>query len=81
MRYIRYEEKSYGGVLTISRPRALNALNSQVLEELEEALKNLEGKNLKCLVITRNIMDNNIVVHSTSTKHPLSEFFKTAMMK
>ena len=52
MRYIRYEEKSYGGVLTISRPRALNALNSQVLEELEEALKNLEGKNLKCLVIT-----------------------------
>lgn len=52
MKHIRYEQKKYGGVLTICRPQALNALNSQILTELEEILENLTGQNLKCLVIT-----------------------------
>ena len=38
MEYIVYEQKGSYAVITISREKALNALNSQVLEELNEAL-------------------------------------------
>ncbi len=52
MENIVYQEKGYGGVIKIARPQALNALNSQILGELEEVLKNLEKNDLGCLVIT-----------------------------
>lgn len=35
MEFITYEQDGYVGIVTITRERALNALNSQVLEELE----------------------------------------------
>ena len=35
MEFITYEQDGFVGVVTINRPQALNALNSQVLEELE----------------------------------------------
>lgn len=39
--------------LTIDRPKALNALNAQVVQELYEALKFIEtSKNLRALIIT-----------------------------
>jgi enoyl-CoA hydratase len=38
MEFITYEQDGYVGVITINRPKALNALNSQVLEELDAAL-------------------------------------------
>ena len=37
MEYVIYEVKDMVGVITINREKALNALNSQVLEELNEA--------------------------------------------
>lgn len=43
------------GVLTIHRPDALNALNSQVLEELSDVVSLMERKTaseLRCLIIT-----------------------------
>lgn len=52
MENIVYQENGYGGVIKITRPQALNALNSQILEELEEVLKSIEKNNLGCLVIT-----------------------------
>ena len=36
MEFITYEQEGFVGILTINRPKALNALNSQVLDELNE---------------------------------------------
>ena len=38
MEFIVYEEEGALGVITISREKALNALNSQVLDELDATL-------------------------------------------
>ena len=38
MEFILYEQKGATGIITINRERALNALNSTVLEELDATL-------------------------------------------
>ena len=38
MEFITYEQDGFVGIITINRPKALNALNSQVLDELDAAL-------------------------------------------
>lgn len=35
MEFVTYEAEGAVGIITINRPKALNALNSQVLEELD----------------------------------------------
>jgi enoyl-CoA hydratase len=52
MEYIVYEQKGQVGILTISRERALNALNSQVLDELNEALDAIDLNEVRCLILT-----------------------------
>lgn len=37
MNYITYEQEGFVGIITINRPKALNALNSEVLKELDAA--------------------------------------------
>ena len=50
---IRYEKTDRIGVLTISRPAALNALNSLELGEINAAIAEVEAdKDLGCLIIT-----------------------------
>lgn len=50
---IRYEKNEEIGVLTISRPKALNALNSTVIGELEQVLCEIEGDaDIRALIIT-----------------------------
>ena len=50
--FIKYEEDGSTGILTINRPKALNALNSQVLEELDKTLDNININKVKALIIT-----------------------------
>ena len=51
--YLQFELSSSVGVLTINRSHALNALNSEVLEELESFAKQAEEKKeLSVLIIT-----------------------------
>ena len=38
MEFIIYEAVGQIGIITINRPKALNALNSQVLRELDKVL-------------------------------------------
>ncbi len=39
-------------VLTINRPKALNALNSQVLDELDKTLDSIDTNKIRALIIT-----------------------------
>lgn len=55
MKFSTLEFKREGtvGILTINRPQALNALNTQVIHDLQTFLKLLhKEKNLRCLVLT-----------------------------
>lgn len=52
MEYILYEQKGQYAILTINREKALNALNSQVLEELDAALDTVNLDEVRCLILT-----------------------------
>lgn len=50
---INYEEQDRMGILTINKPEVLNALDTQVLVELDQALTEIEGKkSIGALIIT-----------------------------
>ena len=52
MEFINYEVEDMVGVITINRPKALNALNSQVLDELNETLDSVDVNTVRALVLT-----------------------------
>ncbi len=52
MEFINYEVESAVAVLTINRPKALNALNSAVLDELNAALDAIDLNEVRALIIT-----------------------------
>ena len=52
MAFIQYEVKDMIAVLTIDRPKALNALNSAVLDELDAAISAIDLNTVRALVIT-----------------------------
>ena len=52
MDYILYEQKGQTGIITINREKALNALNSQVLDELNATLDAVNLDEVRCLIIT-----------------------------
>lgn len=52
MEFITYEQEGYVGILTINRPKALNALNSQVLDELNEVLDSININETRAVVLT-----------------------------
>nr|WP_308627707.1 enoyl-CoA hydratase-related protein [uncultured Eisenbergiella sp.] len=52
MEYIVYEQKGSYAVITISREKALNALNSQVLDELDKTLDGVNLEEVRCLILT-----------------------------
>ena len=50
---LRYEKQENIGILTINRPEALNALNSTVIGDLEQAITEVEkDAELGALIIT-----------------------------
>ena len=53
MPFVELEQKGHVGLITINRPEVLNALNLQVLKELDTMLDEVEGnKDIYVLVIT-----------------------------
>lgn len=52
MEFVLYEVKGQVGIITINREKALNALNSAVLEDLNTALDGVDLNEIRCLIIT-----------------------------
>ena len=52
MEFITYEQEEFVGIITINRPKALNALNSSVLDELDKTLDNIDINTTRCLILT-----------------------------
>ena len=52
MDYILYEVNGAVGTITINREKALNALNSQVLDELNATLDAVDLDKVRCLILT-----------------------------
>lgn len=47
------ETEDHVGIVTLNRPKALNALNAQLLSELSDALKVMQADhNVRCIIIT-----------------------------
>ena len=83
MAFIQYEVQGNVAVLTIDRPKALNALNSAVLEELDAAISAIDLDAVRALVITGSgdqsfVAGADIAAMSTLTKAEGAAFGKRA---
>ena len=52
MEFVLYEQKNDIAIVTINRPRALNALNFKVLEELEAAFRSIDLETVRAVILT-----------------------------
>ncbi len=52
MEFILYEQKDEYAIITINREKALNALNSTVLEELDKTIDGVDLNVVRCLILT-----------------------------
>ena len=52
MSFVNFEQQGAVAILTIDRPKALNALNSTVLDELDAALDAVDLDTVRCLILT-----------------------------
>ena len=52
MEFINYEVEGQIGIITINRPKALNALNRTVLDELDKTLDAVDLEAVRCLILT-----------------------------
>ena len=68
MEFITYEQEEFVGIITINRPKALNALNSSVLEELDQTLDNVDINTTRALILT-GAGDKSFVSSSRQRKY------------
>ncbi len=52
MEFVTYERDGFVGVITINRPKALNALNSEVLKEIEATFDAIDLEATRAVVLT-----------------------------
>ncbi len=50
--FVNYVQEGQIGIITINRPEALNALNSQVLDDLSATLDSVNQNEVRCLILT-----------------------------
>jgi enoyl-CoA hydratase len=52
MQYVKYEKRGFTGIVTIDRQSALNALNGEVLDQLEKTFDAISIEDTRCVIIT-----------------------------
>ena len=52
MAFVELEKKDQFAVLTINRPEALNALNDEVISQLDRVLDSIDPAEVRCLIVT-----------------------------
>ena len=52
MEFVKYEVDGNIAMMTIDRPKALNALNKQVLTEINEVLDQVDPNTVRCMIVT-----------------------------
>ncbi len=52
MGFVDYEVEGQVGIITINRPKALNALNAEVLNDLEAVIDGVDQDAIRCLILT-----------------------------
>jgi len=83
--YIKYEEDGMISIITINRPKALNALNSKVLEELDKTLGAIDISKIRAIIITGEgeksfVAGADIAEMSSLTKNRPKNSLKKEMM-
>jgi len=84
--FIEYKEiEDQISIITINRPKALNALNSKVLEELDQTLESIDTNKIRTVIITGSgeksfVAGADIAEMSTLTKKEGETFSKKVMM-
>lgn len=82
MEFVTYEQDGFVGVVTINRPKALNALNSEVLKEIEATFDAIDLDATRAVVLTGAgdksfVAGTDIGEMSTLTKAEGEAFGKT----
>lgn len=52
MGFVRFDTEGAVGIVTISRPKALNALNSEVLAELDACFDSIDTNTIRAVILT-----------------------------
>lgn len=52
MAFVELEHKGDIAVLSINRPEALNALNDEVIQQLDKVLDSIDPSSVRCLIVT-----------------------------
>ena len=52
MGYVKYEQDGAVGVVTNDRPQALNALNREVLADLQKTFSDIDVDTVRCVILT-----------------------------
>lgn len=81
MSFVNYEQDGNIAVLTINRPKALNALNSEVLKDIDAAIDDIDLDTVRALIITGAgeksfVAGADIKEMSEMTKEEAKEFSK-----
>ena len=82
MEFVTYEQDGFVGIVTINRPKALNALNSEVLKEIEAAFDAIDLETTRAVILTGAgeksfVAGADIGEMSTLTKEEGEAFGKT----
>lgn len=81
MGFVDFEEDGYVGLMTINRPKALNALNADVLKDIEAAFDAVDLDRIRVIIITGAgeksfVAGADIAAMSTMTKEQGEQFGK-----
>ena len=81
MGFVKYEQDGFVGVITINRPEALNALNADVVKDLDAVIDSIDLNTTRALVVTGAgeksfVAGADIAAMSTMTVQEAREFSK-----